>query len=326
LNLQSNNIGDVGAEGLGEALEMNTTLTKLNLSNTNINNVGAIVLSDGLANNKTLSFLSLMGNNIKQSGKQTIVHAWEKNKSMMKLPINFNVPLQDFHGKTTKSDLGDKGYHHEDAIIIASFIKVNSTLTELNLSQNKLADSGARAIMNGLKENSTLQILYLGRNKIGDIGAQLIGGALQKNSSLTVLYLGHNNIGDIGVESISGALKERNIGDIIYKRIMDNSLEGIYIGDWVIAARPVKIGMRVLAQWKSGKGKKKIKKFPGEIQSIDQNGFYSIIFDNNDVRLRCPFEEVSMVDHTAYAKVENINIDGTYQIRFEDESFETLAQ
>ena len=51
LDLSENNIGDVGAAGLAEALKSNATLTRLDLSENNIGGVVAADLSEALKSN-----------------------------------------------------------------------------------------------------------------------------------------------------------------------------------------------------------------------------------------------------------------------------------
>merc|ERR1711998_57717 len=58
---------------------------------------------------------------------------------------------------TEKIDLSNKRLRVASAIIIASCIKENGVLKELNLHNNQIGDQGAIALAEGLKGNSTLQ-------------------------------------------------------------------------------------------------------------------------------------------------------------------------
>ncbi|KAG0050177.1 hypothetical protein BGZ83_005043 [Gryganskiella cystojenkinii] len=108
---------------------------------------------------------------------------------------------------------------------LAEALKTNSTLTTLNLSNNKIGDIEAQALAEALKTNSTLTTLTLLYNQIRDIGAQALAEALKTNNTLTVLELGGNDdgvstdmmgnrhvintikIGDLGALALAGLLK-----------------------------------------------------------------------------------------------------------------------
>ena len=77
---------------------------------------------------------------------------------------------------------------------IAEAIKVNNTLTELDLSENNISYSGATSIAEAIKVNNTLTKLDLSTNNIGDIGAKFIIKALKFNIRLTHLKLFDNCI------------------------------------------------------------------------------------------------------------------------------------
>ncbi|KJE94543.1 hypothetical protein CAOG_05175 [Capsaspora owczarzaki ATCC 30864] len=98
--------------------------------------------------------------------------------------------------------VGDAG-----AQAIAEALKVNTTLTQLDLPYNQIGDVGAHAIAQALKVNTTVTKLYLLRNQIGDVGAQAIAEALKGNTTLTHVNLFHNHIGDAGAQAIAEALK-----------------------------------------------------------------------------------------------------------------------
>ena len=55
------------------------------------------------------------------------------------------------------------------------------------LNDNKIGDEGAKAIGEALKVNTSLTEIDLGHNKIGTEGAKAIGEALKVNTSLTEL-------------------------------------------------------------------------------------------------------------------------------------------
>ena len=98
--------------------------------------------------------------------------------------------------------IGDAG-----AASLSKALKVNSSLTNLNLSWNCITDSGASTLSQALKTNSTLTILDLSSNRIGESGVACLSGALKVNSTLASLRLGNNDLSDPGAASLSEALK-----------------------------------------------------------------------------------------------------------------------
>lgn len=68
-------------------------------------------------------------------------------------------------------------------------MKNNITLRSLNLSENKIGDSGATAIGNALKTNAGLQKLDLAENPIGDAGAKAIATGLKTNKTIKKIFL-----------------------------------------------------------------------------------------------------------------------------------------
>lgn len=97
-----------------------------------------------------------------------------------------------------------------ECISLSSWITTNTSLTDLDLSNNKIGDTGATAIGTLLTTNSTLIIIQLWYNMIGDDGAVALGCSLKNNNSLIRLHLEGNKIGDIGVKTIADALHKNS--------------------------------------------------------------------------------------------------------------------
>ena len=79
-------------------------------------------------------------------------------------------------------------------------------MTDLNLSANKIGNTGATSLSKALSNNSTLTDLNLSDNDIRNTGANSLSKALRKNTTLTNLDLGDNAIDNAGVVSLTGAL------------------------------------------------------------------------------------------------------------------------
>ena len=90
---------------------------------------------------------------------------------------------------------------------LAEAMKVNTTLTELVLSNNDIGAAGAASLAQAMKCNTTLTQLGLVRNRIGAAGAVSLAEAIKVNTTLTQLGLSDNNIGAAGVASLAEAMK-----------------------------------------------------------------------------------------------------------------------
>ena len=79
-------------------------------------------------------------------------------------------------------------------------------MTTLNLSSNtNIGDKGAIGLGEALKVNASLTMLNLSSTNIGDEGAIGLGEALKVNASLTTLNLSVTNIGDEGISAVQRA-------------------------------------------------------------------------------------------------------------------------
>ncbi|XP_078515289.1 NACHT, LRR and PYD domains-containing protein 12-like [Lissotriton helveticus] len=95
---------------------------------------------------------------------------------------------------------------------LASVLKINTSLTELDLSSNReLRDAGVKKLCEGLKHpNCKLQTLRLVLCSLTGSCCKDLASVLETNSSLTELDLNHNRLGDTGVKKLYEGLKHPN--------------------------------------------------------------------------------------------------------------------
>ena len=94
-----------------------------------------------------------------------------------------------------KHKLRDDGVY-----IMMEHLLENNTLRVLDLNANEISFRGCEAIAKYLKgENCILESLQLSNNKCADYGAKAIAQALAVNRSLVHLDMTYNNIEDLGL-------------------------------------------------------------------------------------------------------------------------------
>ena len=90
------------------------------------------------------------------------------------------------------------------AVDLAKFC---GSIRGLDLSNNEIADDGAKALAASFMESRNLEQLNLGGNKIGNLGVTELATSLKVCSGLCLLNLSQNQITDEGIKSLSLALK-----------------------------------------------------------------------------------------------------------------------
>nr|XP_055036828.1 NACHT, LRR and PYD domains-containing protein 3-like [Misgurnus anguillicaudatus] len=171
-----------------------TETKKLQLSKCNITDESCVALTSALRSNPShLTHLNLSDNNLRDSGVKLI-------SDVLKNP---DCKLEIL--KLCKCDITVKG-----CVDLTSALRSNpSHLTHLNLSDNKLRDSGVKLISDVLKNpDCKLKILELCGCDITAEGSVALTSALRSNPShLTHLNLSDNNLRDSGVKLICDVLK-----------------------------------------------------------------------------------------------------------------------
>ena len=107
----------------------------------------------------------------------------------------------------TSLDLSHNSIHAEEAHSLSEALRVNTSLTSLDLSWNAIGDEGAHCLSEAIRVNTSLTSLNLFQNSIGDKGAHSVSEALRVNTSLTSLKLSSNSIGNKGAHSVSETLR-----------------------------------------------------------------------------------------------------------------------
>ncbi|XP_072893806.1 NACHT, LRR and PYD domains-containing protein 3-like isoform X2 [Hemitrygon akajei] len=119
-----------------------------------------------------------------------------------------SAALRNPECKIQKLGLSDVGLRDSGAEDLVSALSTNLSLTELDLSGNKLLASGVKLVSAALSNpECKIQKLELKRVGLTDSGAEDLASALSTNPSLTELSLSVNSLGDSGVKPVSAALR-----------------------------------------------------------------------------------------------------------------------
>uniref|UniRef100_A0A671KTU5 Uncharacterized protein n=1 Tax=Sinocyclocheilus anshuiensis TaxID=1608454 RepID=A0A671KTU5_9TELE len=120
--------------------------------------------------------------------------------------------LQDKHCKLNTLILHKCGLTEKSCSALATVLRSNSSLKELDMSNNNLQDSGVKKLQNGLEDtNCTLKKLRLSDCKITEEGYKALASALRSNPShLIELDLTGNDPGQSGVKQLSDLLQDKN--------------------------------------------------------------------------------------------------------------------
>ena len=130
----------------------------------------------------------------------------------------YALPIKKLKGTepVESLDLSGKKLRVASAIVIASLISVNGSLTKLSLAQNELEEEGTKAICEALEQNKTLKELDISgggyRGNIGGLaGAKHVAKMLGVNGSLTVTNLLGNWLDAESAKMLAEVAKRKGI-------------------------------------------------------------------------------------------------------------------
>ncbi|XP_078368375.1 uncharacterized protein LOC144652233 isoform X3 [Oculina patagonica] len=217
-------IFDSGAHSHSAILKTNTTLTYLNLSGNYISDDWTSLFWDLKVTNTTSNLVLKKANDdwrvCSFSGMRKERATWKpKEKEIIDITAgemkdaekSFNPTLDimalKINTTLTYVDLGGKNIGDHGARSLSEVLKVNATLTYLDVSENNIGPRGTDSIFEALKHNATLTNLNVSNNNIGEDGAYSLFRALEHNTTLTNLDVSNNNIGEDGAFLLFRALR-----------------------------------------------------------------------------------------------------------------------
>ncbi|KAL2086064.1 hypothetical protein ACEWY4_017123 [Coilia grayii] len=195
-------------EILASVLQSPNSLTELDLSDNDLRDSGVQLLCKGLSSPHChLQTLRLSGCGISDEGHVCLALTLMLNPSCVKaLDVSNNQPgesaqqllsaiLEDRHQEVENLLLANSNLTAKSCEIVAAVLQSPNSLTELDLSDNDLGDSGVQLLSKGLSSpHCHLQILRLRDCLISEEGCDVLTSALTSNPShLKELDLSYNH-------------------------------------------------------------------------------------------------------------------------------------
>lgn len=167
LNLRSNDLACSGLQCISNFLVASTSIKLLDLSVNFISNKGVFMLLPGIKKNKSLKTLLLSRNKFEEAGLKNLIEA---------LIVNESISSIDF----SDCNIGSKYCTYFKALLSSNF-----RISDLNLSENMICNSGIIEIFQALEFNPNLEMLQLNSNKI----TELVSISKLISSCLSIRYL-----------------------------------------------------------------------------------------------------------------------------------------
>ncbi|XDV23253.1 hypothetical protein PO909_027917, partial [Leuciscus waleckii] len=226
LKLSDCSITEEGYKALASALRSNPShLIELDLTGNDPGQSGVKELNDLLQDpNCQLKTLRLLQSLAADEACQYVIKHLCKNPLFLS-ELNLNTHkigdtrvnqiaalLQDKHCKINTLKLRNCGLTEESCSALATVLRSNSSLKELDMSNNNLQDSGVKKLQDALKNtNCRLEKIRLSDCRITEEGYKALASALRSNPShLIELDLTGNDPGQSGVKELNDLLQDPN--------------------------------------------------------------------------------------------------------------------
>jgi Ran GTPase-activating protein (RanGAP) involved in mRNA processing and transport len=136
-------------------------------------------------------------------------------KMLAKIGIEKGIMLFGIKRDQKEANLSDQNLGPVDAILFASDLRVNTLLTSVNLSRNRLGEEGTKLICDALKSNTTLKHVdlsgYLESNVGGPAGAKHVADLLSSSTVLIECNVLRNNLNNESAKILANIGKEKGI-------------------------------------------------------------------------------------------------------------------
>ncbi|CAB1099841.1 unnamed protein product [Ectocarpus sp. CCAP 1310/34] len=199
LDVSDNHLGNKAAKLFSATLKRNRTLRHLDLSRNELGTHAGIAFATSLLVNRTLETLAIAGNGMGPNVAKNLGQSLAKNSSLKDLDLSDN-----FLGIATAeggdpSDLG---------LALGHGLRINKTLTSLNLSGNRLPTIEMQRIAEGLADHQSLSHLTLTGEAVNDSAALDLGRFIAQASGagLVSLDLSRSALAGVGAVAVTHAL------------------------------------------------------------------------------------------------------------------------
>ncbi|XP_031418521.2 NACHT, LRR and PYD domains-containing protein 3-like isoform X1 [Clupea harengus] len=224
LRLADCNLTEESCKAVASALQSLVSLTELDLTNNELKDSGIQLISAGLSSpHCKLQTLRLAVCKLTEESCKAVASALQSLVSLTELDLSNNdlkdsgiqllsAGLSSPHCKLQTLRLADCKLTEESCKAVASALQSSVSLTELDLTNNDLKDSGVQLLSAGISSpHSKLQTLRLSGCLITHNGCSFLASALKSNPSfLKYLDLSYNHPGDSDVRELTDRLNDPN--------------------------------------------------------------------------------------------------------------------
>ncbi len=207
LNIGGNYLLDQGCKYMSDIIRANNTMSSLFLEWSDINSDGIRAIAQALNMNKTISYLDLSNNSL---DKKTLEDFFDSLKPQLTSLDNLSLGFNQFGIDGIKK--------------INEFMKLNQTITQLNLEKNFIGPhEGSKLILDFLISSKTLKNLNVSGCSIGSGLVYISEAFIDNKTHLENINLSCNNLESTEIEVLCKALTTNNV--LFNLQLNNNSID-----------------------------------------------------------------------------------------------------